>query len=265
MAEQPRLDTELVRRGLARSRVAARRAIEAGLVSVDGRTALKPSTPVTDAARLEVSGGDHYVARSAHKLLAALDGFGISVAGRSALDVGASTGGFTQVLLERGADHVVALDVGHGQLDQSLRSDARVTVLEGVNARELDADRLAALSGRAERPELVVADLSFIPLGLVLPALAATAAPSAELVLLVKPQFEVGRTGVREGIVRDIGARRDAVDGVAWAAWDLGLRPAGVMVSPVVGEHGNQEYLLRLGPGGVAEPGWWTASILELP
>lgn len=265
MAESARLDAELVRRGLLGSRVAARRAIEAGHVSIDGRTAVKPATVVAANAQLQVLGADHYVARSAHKLLAALDGFGIRVAGRSALDVGASTGGFTQVLLERGASSVIALDVGHGQLHERLRGDARVTVLEGVNARELDAAGLAALSGRSERPELVVADLSFIPLRLVLPALAATAAERAEFVLLVKPQFEVGRGGIREGIVRDAGARRDAVDAVAWVAWDLGLCPAAVMASPVVGEHGNQEYLLHLDAGGSREPGWWTSAILELP
>jgi 23S rRNA (cytidine1920-2'-O)/16S rRNA (cytidine1409-2'-O)-methyltransferase len=259
-----RLDVELVRRGLTRSRSLAVRAIDEGRVTVDGRPALKPSLRVGPDAVLALDGDDRWVSRSAGKLAGALDAFDVEVAGRLALDVGASTGGFTQVLLERGAREVIALDVGHGQLDPLVRRDDRVRVVEGVNARDLTPELLAAVSGTAERPGLVVADVSFISLGLVLPAIVG-ATGSADQVLLIKPQFEVGRTGIREGVVRDRAARQDAVTGVLWAAWDLGLSAAGLIPSPVVGGHGNQEYLVWLSASTGREPASWRSAIADLP
>jgi len=264
MTDGARLDAELVRRGLARSRAAAVAAIGEGRVSVDGTPVAKPSTKVGPDAVLAVEGGHPYVSRSALKLIAALDAFPVDPAGRLALDLGASTGGFTQVLLERGAREVIALDVGHGQLAPVVRDDPRVRVVEGVNARTLDAAQLAVVSGTAELPDLVVGDLSFISLGHVIPALVASA-PGAELVLLVKPQFEVGRQGVREGIVRDVRLRRDAVSDVVWALWDAGIATAGIVPSPVLGGNGNQEYLLWARPAVGADPPEWENVIAALP
>jgi 23S rRNA (cytidine1920-2'-O)/16S rRNA (cytidine1409-2'-O)-methyltransferase len=263
--ETERLDAALVRRGLARSRGQAVTAIGEGRVTVDGRPALKPSIRVATDAALALVGEDRWVSRSAGKLDAALTAFELPVEGRLALDVGASTGGFTQVLLERGAREVIALDVGHGQLVPHLREDPRVRVVEGANARELTREGLATLSGTDEVPDLVVVDVSFIPLGLVLPALVATAADGADLVVLIKPQFEVGRTGVREGVVRDRDARHDAVTAVLWRAWDLGLGTAGLISSPVVGSNGNQEYLAWLSASVGGSPTEWIRAIDALP
>ena len=260
-----RLDAELVRRGLVRSRALAVLAIDEGRVQVDGRAVSKAALKVGPDAELTVDGEDRYVSRSALKLVGALDAFEVDPTGRLALDVGASTGGFTQVLLERGAREVIALDVGHGQLAAVVRSDPRVRVVEGVNARSLDADGLAAASGTTERPDLVVADLSFISLTTVLPALVATVAAEADYVLLVKPQFEVGRQGVREGIVRSREARQDAVSAVVWAAWDSGLVTVGVVSSPVLGSNGNQEYLLWARRAVGADPPEWESVIRALP
>lgn len=263
-SEGARLDAELVRRGIARSRAQAQQAIAEGRVTVDGVPVVKSSTRVGPAAALKLSGGDGYVSRAAHKLIAALDAFGVDPAGRFALDVGAGTGGFTQVLLERGARRVVALDVGHGQLADPIRADPRVVVVEGENARGLTAQALAAWSGERDRADLVVADLSFIPLGPVLPALVATAAPAADLVLLVKPQFEVGRGGVREGVVRDLALRRDAVTGVLRTARELGLRTAGLVPSPLLGGSGNREYLVRFSAVEGDDPSEWTDTVSAL-
>lgn len=260
-----RLDAELVRRGLARSRAIAVAAIDEGRVAIDGRTVLKASVRVGPDAVLTLDGDDRWVSRSAGKLDAALDAFALFVDGRLALDVGASTGGFTQVLLERGAREVIALDVGHGQLVPVIRSDERVRVVEGVNARSLTPVQLAETSGTTDRPDIVVADISFISLPLVLPALVATAGLEADYVLLVKPQFEVGRGGIREGVVRDRAARQDAVTGVVWAAWDLGLPTAGIISSPVVGTNGNQEYLVWLSSRVGGNPTEWGGAINALP
>jgi 23S rRNA (cytidine1920-2'-O)/16S rRNA (cytidine1409-2'-O)-methyltransferase len=260
-----RLDAELVRRGLARSRALAVIAIDEGRVTVDGKPALKASVRVGPDAVLSLEGDDRWVSRSAGKLAGALDAFRVDVSGRLALDVGASTGGFTQVLLERGAREVIALDVGHAQLVPSLRDDDRVRVIEGVNARELTAELLAFESGTEEVPGVVVADLSFISLGIVLPAIVATVGLAADYVLLVKPQFEVGRTGIREGVVRDRAARHDAVNGVLWVAWDLGLPTAGVTSSTVVGSNGNQEYLVWLSATVGGNPTEWGGAITALP
>lgn len=259
-----RLDAALAERGLARSRTHAAALIAAGAVSVDGRPVTKPSTRVGDDAVLAVAASDHYVSRAAHKLIAALDGFGVECSGRVALDAGASTGGFSQVLLERGARRVLAVDVGHGQLAPELVGRDGLVLVEGCNVRTLDADRLAALTGEAEPPSLVTADLSFISLTTVLPALSASAAPDADFVLLVKPQFEVGRGGTREGVVRDPAKRVDAVNAVLWAAFDLGLRCSGVLSSPIAGGQGNQEFLVHLSSNGGVDPSEWSRRIEQL-
>lgn len=248
-----RLDSELVRRGLARSREQAASLIRAGRVSVAGRPAGKPATQVDTASAIVVAEnpeGPDYVSRGAYKLLGALEAFeGLTVAGRRCLDAGASTGGFTDVLLRHGAAHVVAVDVGYGQLAWSLRTDERVTVLERVNVRDLTPDMVG------EPPTLVVGDLSFISLRLVLPALVACAAEKAEFALLVKPQFEVGRERVGAGgVVRDPLLRAGAVADVAAAARTLGLTVKGVTASPLPGPSGNVEYLLWLGKGPDHEP-----------
>lgn len=254
-----RLDAELVRRGLARSRAVAADAVAQGLVTVDGRPALKASAKVSAASVLELAGSDHYVSRGAHKLIAALDAFGVDPSGRVVLDAGASTGGFTQVLLERGSLRVFAVDVGHGQLATPVQQSVAVANLEGENLRYLTRESPVFLHWRDELadlgwPSLVVGDLSFISLTQVLEPLAALAEADADFVLLVKPQFEVGRGGVKEGIVRDRGARHDAASSVLWAAWDLGLGALGIIDSPIPGGSGNREYLVHL-RRGAPDPG----------
>ncbi|MGL4339877.1 MAG: TlyA family RNA methyltransferase [Rhodoglobus sp.] len=259
-----RLDRALTERGLARSRTYATTLIANGMVTVDGTAVLKASTPVAREQLIEVVSSDHYVSRAAHKLLAALDAFAVDVSGRLVLDVGASTGGFTQVLLERGARHVIALDVGHGQLAESIRSDPRITVVEGSNARYLTAEGLISESGVTQTPQLVVADLSFISLTTVLPALVDTVGTGADFVLLVKPQFEVGRTGIREGIVRQAALRDEAVMGVLWSAWDCGLPTADVIASPLAGSSGNNEYLLWLSVEHGCNPTQWRQRVSDI-
>lgn len=258
-----RLDALLAVRGLAKSRTAAAKLIQAGRVRVAGAPVVKPSAAVAPAAPIEVDSVDEWVSRAALKLVGALDAFGVDPSGRVALDVGASTGGFTQVLLSRGARRVVALDVGHGQLDPVVALDTRVVVVEGTNARNLTAEDYTALDPAAAETSLVVGDLSFISLRLVLPALV-DAVPADEFVLLVKPQFEVGRTGVREGIVRDPALRNDALMNVLWAAWDLGLGTTGLAASPIVGTHGNHEYLVRFQRDVGTNPTEWIARATEL-
>ncbi|MGI5351475.1 TlyA family RNA methyltransferase [Streptomyces sp. CA-250714] len=246
-----RLDAELVRRNLARSREHAGRLIAAGRVTVGGNVATKAATQVETSAAVVVKSDESdpdYVSRGGHKLAGALEAFvprGLRVAGRRALDAGASTGGFTDVLLRAGADHVVAVDVGYGQLAWSLQSDPRVTVKDRTNVRELT---LEAIGG--EPVELVVGDLSFIPLGLVLPALVRCAVPEADLVLMVKPQFEVGRERLGSGgVVRSPELRAEAVRTVAGQAAALGLGALGVTSSPLPGPSGNVEYFLWLRAG----------------
>jgi len=251
-----RLDAALAARGLARSRTHAATLIAEGLVSVDGLPVVKPATPVGDENVLDVAGADHYVSRAAHKLIAGLDAFGIDVHGRVALDMGASTGGFTQVLRERGADPVVAVDVGHGQLAASLALDAGVISIEGFNVRYMTPASLAEASGVTRPPSVITGDLSFISLAHVLPAAHAVAAPSADLVLLIKPQFEVGRTAVKGGLVTNPVLRADAVSGVLWAAWDLGLGTRGLIASPIAGTHGNREYVVHLSRDGAIPEQW---------
>ncbi|MBF4595589.1 TlyA family RNA methyltransferase [Curtobacterium flaccumfaciens] len=258
-----RLDALLAARGLARSRTVASKLIQDGRVLVGGRAVLKPSTPIASDADIEVDAADEWVSRAARKLVGALDAFDVDPADRVVLDVGASTGGFTQVLLARGARRVIALDVGHGQLHPTIALDERVAVVEGTNARNLTRADYLAVDGTAAETSLVVGDLSFISLRLVLPALA-EAVPADEFVLLVKPQFEVGRGGVREGIVHDAGLRNDALMNVLWAAWDLGLGTSGLAASPIVGTHGNHEYLARFQRGVGGNPTEWRVRATEL-
>ena len=251
-AARARLDAELVRRGLARSREQAAELIAAGRVLVHGETAAKPATQVTRDAPIIVGENDDdpgYVSRGGHKLAGALAAFPeLTVAGRTALDAGASTGGFTDVLLRAGAAHVVAADVGYGQLAWSLQTDPRVTVRDRVNVRSLTAEQAAGPDGG--RPDLVVGDLSFISLALVLPALVASVAADADFVLMVKPQFEVGKGRVGAGgVVRDAGLRAEAVAAVARTAAELGLGVLGVTASPLPGPAGNVEYFVWLRRG----------------
>jgi 23S rRNA (cytidine1920-2'-O)/16S rRNA (cytidine1409-2'-O)-methyltransferase len=246
-----RLDAELVRRSLARSREHASQLIAAGRVTVGGTTATKAATQVETSAAVVVardSDEPDYVSRGGHKLAGAFAAFlprGLTVEGSRALDAGASTGGFTDVLLRAGAAEVVAVDVGYGQLAWSLRSDDRVTVKDRTNVRELTLDHLGGTP-----VDLVVGDLSFIPLGLVLPALVRCAAPDADLVLMVKPQFEVGRERLGSGgVVRSTRLRAESVQKVAAQAAELGLGVLGVTASPLPGPSGNVEYFLWLRAG----------------
>jgi len=248
-----RLDAELVRRGLARSRDHAATLIDAGRVEVHGVVATKAATGVDADASVRVRADDgdpDYASRGGHKLAGALAAFPqIEVAGRRCLDAGASTGGFTDVLLRAGAAHVVAVDVGYGQLAWSLRTDERVEVHDRTNVRGLTPD---AIGGQVE---LTVADLSFISLPIVLPALVACTAVEGDLLPMVKPQFEVGRERLGAGgVVRDPHHRADAVVAVAGVAAELGWPARGVVRSPLPGPSGNVEFFLWLRFGGVAIP-----------
>jgi 23S rRNA (cytidine1920-2'-O)/16S rRNA (cytidine1409-2'-O)-methyltransferase len=247
MSRRLRLDAELVRRGLARSREQAAELIAAGRVMVDGQAAAKPASQVGVGAAIiieTVSDEPEYASRGGRKLAGALAAFpDLAVTGRRCLDAGASTGGFTDVLLRSGAAHVVAVDVGYGQLAWSLQTDPRVTVLDRVNVRHLKPEQVAP------PPDLVVADLSFISLTLVLPALIGCAAPEADFVLMVKPQFEVGKNKGGDGVVRDPELRVEAVRAVAAAAGDAGLGVRGVTASPLPGPSGNVEFFLWLRRG----------------
>jgi 23S rRNA (cytidine1920-2'-O)/16S rRNA (cytidine1409-2'-O)-methyltransferase len=237
-----RLDQLLVDRGLAESRTRARALVLAGQVVVGENRVDKPGTRVPVASPLRVKGPAHpFASRGGLKLQAALEAFGLDPAGRTGLDVGASTGGFTDCLLQRGAASVVALDVGWGQLHPRLRSDPRVVVMERFNARFLEPRHMP------QPAEFAVFDLSFISLRLVLPPVLACLAPGAWLVLLVKPQFEVGRERVgKGGIVRDEAARLEALEQVAACARALGLAELGRIPSPITGADGNVEFLLGL-------------------
>ncbi|CAM3653532.1 TlyA family RNA methyltransferase [Occultella aeris] len=252
MARRARLDAELVRRGLARSRQHAAELIDGSRVLLDGTTATKAATQLDPAQAVRVlppaEGIEpEYASRGGHKLAGALDalaGAAPRVAGRRALDAGASTGGFTDVLLRRGAAHVVAVDVGYGQLVWELQTDERVTVRDRTNVRSLTPADVAPA------PELVVGDLSFISLTLVLPALVGAVAPDADFLLMVKPQFEVGRERLGSGgVVRDVALHADAVRTVARAAAELGLALRAVVASPLPGPSGNVEYFVHLRAG----------------
>jgi 23S rRNA (cytidine1920-2'-O)/16S rRNA (cytidine1409-2'-O)-methyltransferase len=236
-----RLDQALVDRGLAPTRARARDAIRRGHVQVDGRRADKPSATVGPAAAIVISDpAAGYVSRGALKLVAALDYFGYDPTGRIALDIGASAGGFTQVLIERGAARVLAIDVGHGQLDARIAADPRVVAREGLNARDLAATDIAG------PVDAIVADVSFISLKLALPPALALASSGAWGVFLVKPQFEVGRADLgKRGVVRDAQAARRAADAIAaWLAGQPGWRVDGLIESPIAGGTGNREFLI---------------------
>lgn len=269
LVDGQRLDSALATREIARSRTHAAELISSGRVRVNGHPVIKASHRVADTDHIAVERLDHYVSRAAHKLIAALDEFPIDVTSRRAIDVGASTGGFTQVLLERNVAHVIALDVGHNQISPSIRSDARVTVIEGVNARYLNRENLAGLLkvdavDEADAPNLVVGDLSFISLTHVIPALTATATADADFVLLIKPQFEVGRQGLKEGIVTNTGKREDAINGVLWNAFDAGLGTAGILSSPILGGAGNREYVAWFNASVGTNPTQWREHVHKL-
>lgn len=253
VAPRPRLDLRLVELGLAESRERAQALVMAGRVRVDGQPARKPGAAVKPQADLEVLPGPEHVGRGALKLQGALEALGLDPAGRTAVDVGASTGGFTQVLLERGATRVYAVDVGRGQLHERLRQDPRVVVRERVNARLLSP---------AEVPEpcgLAVIDVAFISLQLILPALRSVLQEGADVLALVKPQFEVGRQQVgRGGIVADAALHRQALLGVAATARALGYAVRGACPSPITGSEGNREFFLHLAHARAPAdaPGW---------
>jgi 23S rRNA (cytidine1920-2'-O)/16S rRNA (cytidine1409-2'-O)-methyltransferase len=253
VSRRARLDAELVRRGLARSRDHAAELIAAGRVTLRGTVAQKPATAVDADAPVVVrtdADDPNYASRGAHKLVGALDEFdGIVIKGRRCLDAGASTGGFTDVLLRRGAALVVAADVGRGLLDWRLRTDDRVVVHDRTNVRSLTSEDIGG------PVDLVVADLSFISLTLVLPALVACATNDADLLPMVKPQFEVGRERLGSGgVVRDPELRAEAVITVISKAGALGLTPKGVVASPLPGPSGNVEYFVWFRRGAMPSP-----------
>ena len=234
-----RLDRQLVERGLVASREKAQALIMAGDVLVNGRKAQKPGEQVASSSQIQVAERQRFVGRGGIKLQAALEYFEVNPAGMVCLDVGASTGGFTDCLLQNGAVRVHALDVGHGQLDWKLRNDSRVVVYEGVNARHLTIDVVG------EAVDLAVCDVSFISVTLILPRVAGVLKPQGEMIVLVKPQFEAGREQVgKGGIVRDPEVRQAACDRVAAAAEALGFRWS-AMDSPIPGTEGNLEILLH--------------------
>jgi 23S rRNA (cytidine1920-2'-O)/16S rRNA (cytidine1409-2'-O)-methyltransferase len=240
-----RLDVWLAEAGLAESREKAQALVMAGRVTVDGQKAAKPGTRVKDGARVAVEAGPAHVGRGALKLKGALEVFAVDPAGKVAVDVGASTGGFTETLLERGAARVYAVDVGRGQLHERLRQDPRVVVRDRTNARSLSPDLVP------EPCALAVMDVSFISVRKILPALRSVLAPGAEAVVLVKPQFEVGRFQVgRGGLVKDPALHLQALREVAEEAVRLGYAVRGACPSPVPGTEGNREFFLHLVPGG---------------
>lgn len=245
-----RLDVALAAAGLARSRTHAQRIIDEGRARIDGRPASRASTPVPDGSHLEVvdvPDGVEYASRAAHKLHGALDELSLEVTGRHCLDAGASTGGFTDVLLRRGAAGVIAVDIGHDQLAAHLRDDPRVRVHDGTSARDLTPQLIGGTV------DLLVADLSFISLRTVVAPLASVVQPDGDLLLMVKPQFEVGRRALpRRGVVTDSAQRLGAVLEVARSAADAGLGTVGVGASSLPGQDGNVEYFLHLRPTGRA-------------
>ncbi len=243
VAERRRLDQVLVERGLAPSRERAQALIRAGLVKVDGDAANRPDQPIGPAQPIALAGSSEYVSRGGAKLAAALDHFMIDVSGRSCLDVGASTGGFTDVLLRRGAVRVIALDVGYGQLAWSLRQDPRVIVLERQNIRHLETLPAPA--------DLAVIDVSFISLRLVLPRVRSLLTPPGDVIALVKPQFEVGKGAVgKGGVVRDPAQHQLVLSELSSFVREIGYDVAGQIPSPVLGTKGNREFLLYLTPNG---------------
>ena len=256
-----RLDQALVSLGLTESRTKAQRRIAAGDVLVNGVVETKPSQRVAEADTLHLKGGADYVGRGALKMEAALSHWPVSPDGKLCVDIGASTGGFTEVLLSRGARHVIALDVGHGQLHPSLDADSRVTRCDGVNIRDVSSHWWEGLSTQA--PELIVVDVSFVSLTHVFPS-AVALWPDADWIALVKPQFEVGRAQIIGGIAANPDDHERAVHAVLDHARRLGLHVRGVMASPVTGEAGNREYLCWLSPTAEENPPEWGPEIHRL-
>jgi 23S rRNA (cytidine1920-2'-O)/16S rRNA (cytidine1409-2'-O)-methyltransferase len=248
MASRIRADLALVERGLFESRAKARAAIEAGLVTVDGVPVAKPSEGLAPEARVEASAPHPWVSRGGVKLEHALDRFGFDPAGRLCLDIGASTGGFTQVLLVRGAARVIAVDVGHGQLHASLANDPRVASLEKTDARVLtrgkieDVARKAGLAANA--PMFIACDVSFIGLDKVLPPVLTLATPGSALAALIKPQFEAGAGRRKRGVVKDAALHEQICEGIRQLVTSLGWQVLGVEPSPILGGEGNREFLL---------------------
>jgi 23S rRNA (cytidine1920-2'-O)/16S rRNA (cytidine1409-2'-O)-methyltransferase len=244
--KKARIDAVLAERGLFPSRTAAANAVRAGAVRVgqDGPVAVRPSQLVEPGAAFVVDDGPRFVSRGGVKLDNALEVLGIEVAGRDCLDVGASTGGFTDCLLQRGSARVAAVDVAYGQLDLKLREDPRVTVVERLNARELAPGDLPF------QPQLATIDVSFISLAKILPAVARCLTPGGEILAMVKPQFELGRDRVGKGVVRDAADRREAIHGVARCAGDLGLAVRGFASSGLPGPKGNRETFVWCGGSG---------------
>jgi len=238
MTDRKRADQLLVERGLFESRTRAQAAIAAGLVTANGIVLRKPSDGVAVDAVIEAAPVHPWVSRGGLKLVAALDHFAFDPAGRVCLDVGASTGGFTEVLLARAARRVYAVDVGHGQLHARLRERPEVVSLEETDIRTLDPARLT------EPPDFAVADVSFISLKLILPALGSLLRRPAQLIALIKPQFEAGRTHLKKGVVRDPAIQTAVCDDIAAFAVSLGWQVAGVVASPIEGGEGNKEFLM---------------------
>ncbi|MGO8923380.1 MAG: TlyA family RNA methyltransferase [Xanthobacteraceae bacterium] len=238
MVKRDRADRLLVARGLFESRARAQAAIAAGQVTADGSLVRKPSDQISPAAAIAADPAHPYVSRGGVKLAAALESFSLDIAGRVCLDVGSSTGGFTEVLLARGARHVYAVDVGRGQLHARLRNREQVTSIEQTDIRNLDSSRLF-------EPDLAAIDVSFISLRLVLPHVSGLLKPSATLLALIKPQFEAGRRHVKKGIVRDTVVQAAVCDDIAQLLTDLGWRVGGPIPSPILGGDGNREFFIE--------------------
>lgn len=238
MPPRRRIDRLLVERGLFESRAKAQQAIAAGMVTADGVTITKPAAEVTTDAKLQAEPAHPWVSRGGLKLAAALDHFKLDPTNRTCLDVGASTGGFTEVLLARGARHIYAVDVGHTQLHASLRRRPEVVAIEATDIRSLEPGRLEP------RPDLVTVDVSFIPLGLVLPTALALAQPTAETVVLIKPQYEAGPVHVKKGLVRDPAIHEQACVQITTLLTSLGWAVLGIIASPITGGDGNHEFLI---------------------
>ena len=256
-----RLDSALVAKGLLDSRTKAQRRIRAGDVRVEGVVITKASHEIADDAAIELTGERDYVGRGALKLRAVFDEWDVATTNGLALDIGASTGGFTQVLLEQGWGRVVALDVGHDQLHPLLRDDARVHSFEGINVREITAEWWSEQVGTP--PSLVACDVSFVSLTQVIPPVV-QAVGACDWIALIKPQFEVGKGGVKGGIVRDPDLRVQAVSAVLESAAGMGLLTRALMASPITGEAGNREYLCWLSPTHGRNPPQWSQEIHEL-
>jgi 23S rRNA (cytidine1920-2'-O)/16S rRNA (cytidine1409-2'-O)-methyltransferase len=239
MIKRERADRLLVARGLFESRAQAQAAIAAGQVTADGSPVCKPSEQIPSAAVIAAQPAHPYVSRGGIKLAAALDSFALDVGGRVCLDIGSSTGGFTEVLLARGARHVYAVDVGHAQLHARLRGRQQITSIEQTDIRDLDASQLVV------PPDFAAIDVSFISLKLVLPHVSRLLQPTATLVALIKPQFEAGRGHIRKGIVRDTAVHAAICDDIARSLADLGWHVGGHMPSPILGGDGNREFFLE--------------------